>query len=667
MNPSLQTNIFFLPLNVVIQRGVMRRLASFIYSAVLFGILTLPSSVLATGLTMDFKDADIHAVIAYISEATGTNVVVDPTVKGRITVYSPTPLTKDEALATFASILEVHGYSMIRQGNTYRIVPTKDGVGQSVGAGLGTSLSEEVRGSLVTQILRLNVGVATELAKVLPPLLGKDYAISPYAPTNTLAITAPYENMVKALTFIEQVESGEGAGQVFTLPLAHGDAKTLAASLSRMLKSRDDDLGKKGRLSVGLVVPDERTNSLVVYGDQEALEMVRGTVARLDIPTPKGKGDVHILSLSNAKAEEVAAVINALVERQMASAGGENEEKQMVLSRNIKVVADKATNSLVVTARPDEFEALSAIVGKMDIRRKQVFIEALIMEVSSDASFSFGINWALGGEVGRDGVIIGGSNFGGGTIGLNSTTNMVSMPAGFSIGGMLRNVFTVGGTLYNIQSIISAVKDNTDVDILATPQLLTLDNEEATVEVVDNVPFTKETTTRNDADFTTQAMDYKDVGVKLKITPRISDNGSMRLEVEQEVSRVTQGLITLANGNQLVAPTTRKRAVKSTILMQDGQTAVIAGLLSDNATYNQSKVPGVGDVPLLGWLFKSKKKSSTQTNLFIFITPRVISSTDDMENLTNDKKLILHETSVGKDGLGTPIMSKPALAPVYGG
>lgn len=624
-----------------------------------------PQTVGAAGLTMDFKDADIHAVIAYISEATGTNVVVDPTVKGRITVYSPTPLTKEEAFATFGSILEVHGYSMIRQGNTYRIVPTKDGVSQSVGAGLGTTIPEKVRGSLVTQILRLNVGVATELAKILPPLLGKDYAISPYAPTNTLAITAPYDNMVKALTFIEQVESGEGAGQAVTLPLTHGDAKTLAASLSRMLKSRDDDLGKKGKLSVGLVVADERTNSLMVYGDSDALAMVHSTVAQLDIPTPKGKGDVHILNLSNAKAEEVAAVINALVERQLAGPAAESEENQMVLSRNIKVVADKATNSLVVTARPDEFEALSGIVQKMDIRRKQVFIEALIMEVSSDASFSFGINWALGGEVGSDGVIIGGSNFGGGGVSLNSTARMVSLPAGLSIGGILRDVFSVGGTSYNIQSIISAVKDNTDVDILATPQLLTLDNEEATVEVVDNVPYTKETTSRNDADFTTQAMDYKDVGVKLKITPRISDNGSMRLEVEQEVSRVTQGLITLANGNQLVAPTTRKRAVKSTILMHDSQTAVIAGLLSDNATYNQSKVPGIGDVPLLGWLFKSKKKASTQTNLFIFITPRVISSAEDMATLTNDKKLVLHETNVGKDGLGKAIMSKPALAPVY--
>lgn len=623
---------------------------------------SLPAHAEEPGLTMDFKEADIQSVIAYISESTGYNFVVDPAVKGKITVYSPTKLNKEEAFSTFASILGVHGYSILKHGSAYRIVPSKDAVGQSGESRVGRQMPQSVKDSLVTQIVPLNIGVATELAKILPPLLGKDYAISPYAPSNTIAITATYDNLAKAMAFIEEVENSNMQGSTVTMPLAHGDSKTLSTSLSKILKSRDDELGKKGKPSVSLVVPDERTNSLLVYGDQESLNMMRDTVSKLDIPTPKGKGDVHLINLSNAKAEELAAVINSLVERQQVGAT-EETAKEMVLSRDIKVVADKATNSLVVTARPDEFEALESIVKRLDIRRKQVFIEALIMEVGSDSSFAFGINWAIGGNVGSDGVIIGGANLGGGGIGLNATNKLVTLPAGGSIGGLLRDAFTVGGTSYNIQSIVNAVRDNTDVSILATPQLLTLDNEEASVEVVDNVPYTKESTTRNDNDFTTQAMDYKDVGVKLKITPRISENGSMRLEVEQEVSRITQGLITLSNGNQLVAPTTRKRAVKTTILMQDGQTAVIAGLLSDNENHNQSKVPGIGDVPLVGWLFKSKRKESSQSNLFIFITPRVIRNVDDVEMLTSEKKLVLHETNVGKDGLGLPIMSHPILVP----
>ena len=615
-----------------------------------------------SGLTLDFKEADIHALIKYISEATGRNFITDPSVKGKVTVYSPIKISPDEAFETFVSILRVQGYAVQKSGTAYKIVPLKEGLGQGEEASVGRSMGGETE-TIATQIVPLKVGVASELAKILPSLLGKDYALSAYTPSNTLAITAPATNVAKAMAFLEQVESSNMTGRTSTIGLQYGDAKTLAATLSKILKSRDEEFSKKGRPTVSLVLADERTNSLLVYGDPESLNIARNTIGSLDIPTPKGKGDVHLISLSNAKAEDLALVINTLVERQRAS-GTDEQKPDTVLSKDIKVVADKSTNSLVVTARPDEFEALSNIVSKLDVVRKQVFIEALIMEVNSEASFAFGINWAAAGEVG-DVNLIGGVSLNGGAVSLGSN-KMASLPSGISIGAILKDAFTVGNTTYNIQSILNAVKGNTDVEVLSTPQLLTLDNEEASVEVVDNIPFTKESTTRNDNDFTTQSMDYKDVGVKLKITPRISDDGSLRLEVEQEVSRVTQGLITLTNGEQLVAPTTRKRLVKTTILLQDGQTAVIGGLLDDQKSYNQSEVPGLGSIPVLGWLFKSRSKDTSRTNLFIFITPKVIRSAGDSLDLTQSKQLVLHETSVGKDGLGLPIMSKPKLLkPVF--
>ncbi len=615
-----------------------------------------------SGLTLDFKEADIHALIKYISEATGRNFITDPSVKGKVTVYSPIKISPDEAFETFVSILRVQGYAVQKSGTAYKIVPLKEGLGQGEEASVGRSMGGETE-TIATQIVPLKVGVASELAKILPSLLGKDYALSAYTPSNTLAITAPATNVAKAMAFLEQVESSNMTGRASTIGLQYGDAKTLAATLSKILKSRDEEFSKKGRPTVSLVLADERTNSLLVYGDPESLNIARNTIGSLDIPTPKGKGDVHLISLSNAKAEDLALVINTLVERQRAS-GTDEQKPDTVLSKDIKVVADKSTNSLVVTARPDEFEALSNIVSKLDVVRKQVFIEALIMEVNSEASFAFGINWAAAGEVG-DVTLIGGVSLNGGAVSLGSN-KMASLPSGISIGAILKDAFTVGNTTYNIQSILNAVKGNTDVEVLSTPQLLTLDNEEASVEVVDNIPFTKESTTRNDNDFTTQSMDYKDVGVKLKITPRISDDGSLRLEVEQEVSRVTQGLITLTNGEQLVAPTTRKRLVKTTILLQDGQTAVIGGLLDDQKSYNQSEVPGLGSIPVLGWLFKSRSKDTSRTNLFIFITPKVIRSAGDSLDLTQSKQLVLHETSVGKDGLGLPIMSKPKLLkPVF--
>ncbi len=615
------------------------------------------------GLTLDFKDADIHALIKYVSEATGRNIITDPSVKGKVTVYSPVKISPEEAFDTFVSILRVQGYAVQKSGTAYTIVPLKEGLGQGEDAAVGRKMGSDLE-TITTQIVPLKVGVASELAKILPSLLGKDYAISAYTPSNTLAITAPASNVARAMTFLNQVESSKATGTAATIALQYGDSKTLATTLSKILKSRDEEYAKKGRPTVSLVLADERTNTLLVYGDPEAVDIAHDTVGTLDIPTPKGKGDVHLITLSNAKAEDLAQVINTLVERQRAAATSEEQKPDAVLSKDIKVVADKSTNSLVVTARPDEFEALKNIVAKLDVVRKQVFIEALIMEVNSEASFSFGINWALGQNSG-DFAFMGGVNLDGGAVSLNSN-KMVSLPSGVSLGAILKDAFTVGGTSYNIQSILSAVRGNNDVEVLATPQLLTLDNEEASVEVVDNIPYTKESTTRNDNDFTTQSMDYKDVGVKLKITPRISDDGSLRLEVEQEVSRVTDSLVTLNNGDQIIAPTTRKRMVKTTILLQDSQTAVIGGLLDDQKTYNQNEVPGLGSIPVLGWMFKSRTKKATQTNLFIFITPKVIRNAGDSLELTKEKQLVLHETSVGHDGLGLPIMSRPKLLkPVF--
>ena len=332
-----------------------------------------------------------------------------------------------------------------------------------------------------------------------------------------------------------------------------------------------------------------------------------------------------------------------------------------MLSKDVKVVPDKSTNSLVITARSDEFDALLEIIRKLDIERQQVFIEALIMEVNSEASAAFGVNWTLGTDSGDVGIV-GGVNLNGGTINLNSNRT-ATLPSGISLGAILNEAFSIGGTAYNVQSILNMSKGNTDIDVLATPQLLTLDNEEASFEVVDNIPYTKESTASNEATFTTQTMDYKDVGVKLKIVPRINDNGALRLEVEQETSRVTQGLITLSNGDQIVAPTTRKRLIKSTILLKDGQTAVIGGLLDDNSSNQQTEVPGFSKIPVLGWLFKSRQKEKSQTNLFVFITPKIIRSFEESETLTAQKQLILHQTSIGKDGLGLPIISKPKLLP----
>lgn len=610
------------------------------------------------GISLDFENVDIHTFIKYISEATGRNFIPDPAVKGNVTVYSPVKISPEEAFETFVSMMRVHGYSVQKSGRNWKIVPMKEAIGQGTDIQMRGHNTNAPRDSIVTQIVQLKVGVASEIAKVLPSLLGKDYALTAYTPSNTLAITAPASNIAKAMTFIEQVESSKSRGNSQTIALKHGDASTIAENLSKILKGKDEEDAKKGRMNLSLVTADERTNSIMIYGDHEAQDIARKTIASLDIPTPKGKGDVHLITLNNAKAVDLAQVINTLLERQTGTPS-EDKKADVVLSKDVKVVADPPTNSLLITARPDEFDALKDIIERLDVVRKQVFIEALIMEVNSEAQINFGVSWMAGGEY-NDITPLGGVNLSDASFNLGES-RVASLPGGATLGAIFQNVFSIGGTSYNIQSILNATKGNSDVQVLSTPQLLTLDNEEATVEVVDNIPYTKESTTKNDNDFTTQSMDYKDVGVKLKITPRISEDGALRLEVDQEVSRVTSSLVSLRNGDQIIAPTTRKRGIKSTIHLLDGQTAVIGGLLDDSQTFNEQKVPGLGNIPVLGWLFKSRGKQATRTNLFVFITPRVINNFDDVDNLTHGKQMAVHNAGIDNSGLGKPALGKPKL------
>ena len=612
-------------------------------------------------ISMDFKKVDIHVLIKFISELTGKNFIVDNRVGGRVTIYSPSKVNAQEAYRVFESVLQVNNFTIVPSGTAYKIVPMAVGRSEGVPA-LPTSKSLKQHrpegDELVTLLIPLQHSSALELGKILPKLVGKNGLVTVYPPTNSLIITAPYARIQQAKKIIREIDKAQYAPQFSRFLLRYGDAKSVAANLNDMLRTKVSEQAKFGKKSLALVQADERTNVVLVLADPETLLIVKKMVATLDIPTPAGKGDIHFISLENAKAEDVAKVVNTLVEHQ-----GKNKEEK-ILSRGVKIVADNATNSLVITARPDDFLVLKETIEKLDVERKQVFIEALIMEASSDSNFSFGVNWAAGQEAGKV-FLFGSSNQGGGTVTLPATSKsgFPTFPAGGSFGAIIQDAFSIGGTKYSIQSILSAVKGDNNYTILATPQLLTLDNEEARVSVVDNVPFVKETVVTTANSINTQSVDYKDVGVKLKITPRIGQNQTLQLEVLQEVSRVISSLVAVGKGQNLVAPTTRKREVETTIRMKDGQTAVIAGLLSEDGSKNNSKTPGLGDIPLLGWLFKQKNKTSAKSNLYIFITPHIINSFDEAAKLAQEKRHSVHVSRVGKDGLGLPIMSKPYVFP----
>lgn len=618
----------------------------------------------ARTISMDFKNVDIQVLIKFMSELTGRNFIVDRRVAGRVNAYSPSKLSIEEAYKAFESILLVNGFSVVgtKVDNEFKIVPAIEARRMGLPVGAGRKSKSDTGDDLITQIIPLKNSSAPELSKLLVNMIDKNGLVSVYNPTNTLIVTAPSANIESVLSIIREVDKSSYAPQMETFPLVHGDAKTIAASISKIMTTKIQELEKIGKKGMALVEADVRTNSVVALGDPASLNTIADMLSSLDIPTPQGKDDIHYMSLENADADDVAKLLNELISRQV-NKDGESTK----LSKDIKVVADKATNSLIITARPDEFSTLRATIEKLDILRKQVFIEALIMEVASDSDFQFGVNWALGGS-GSDTSIFGASNTGGGSITVPDTAGeILGFPSGGTVGAILSNAVNIGGSAYSIQAIINLAESNNDYKIIATPQLMALDNEKATVSVVDNIPFSTQTQTNStNSDYNQQSLDYRDVGVKLEITPHIGEENTLRLEVKQEVSRIVSTLTAVNADTNVIAPTTKKRQVETVIQMRDNQTAVIAGLLNDDETNNRSKVPGAGDIPLFGWLFKQKQEEKDTTNLYVFITPRIIDSYDESAQFAESRKRLLHGVHLGIDGRGTPkmVMADP-VRPIF--
>jgi len=619
----------------------------------------------ARTISMDFKNADIQVLIKFMSELTGRNFIVDKRVAGRVTAYSPSKLSIEEAYKAFESILLVNDFTIVSTNvvNEYKVVPVVEARRMGIPVKAGRYVKSDASEELITQIIPLKNSSAPELSKLLVNMTDKNGLVSVYNPTNTLIITAPAANIESILAIIREVDKSVYAPQMETFPLTHGDAKTVATSIGKIMSTKIKELERIGKKAMALVEADIRTNSVVALGDPSSLETISSMIKALDIPTPKGKDDIHIMSLENADAEDVAKILNDLIARQV-----DKDGKATKLSKNIKLVADKATNSIIITARPDEFATIKGTVEQLDVLRKQVYIEALIMEVGSDTDFSFGVNWAGGASGGDTSAFVSSNNGGGGVTIPDAPGDILGFPSGGSVGAFVKNAINIGGTPYSIQAIINLAETSNDYTILATPQLLTLDNEKATVNVVDNIPFSTQTQTNNtSSDYNSQSLDYKDVGVKLEITPHIGEKGTLRLELKQEVSRVTESVTQLGkDGPTVIAPTTKKREVETVIQMQDNQTAVIAGLINDDSTNSGSKVPGAGDIPLFGWLFKQKEEKSTATNLFIFITPRIIDTYDESTALARMKRQSIHDVSLGQNGKGMPkmIMADPVI-PVF--
>ncbi len=579
-------------------------------------------------VSIDFNNVDINVFVKFISELTGRNFVIDQRVKGKVTIISPAKISIDEAYRVFHSVLEVHGFTTVPSGEVTKIVPSPDARTKSIDTRLSRrQLEDEDR--IVTQLIPLKYASPDDVKRLLTPLVSKSSVILSYAPSSMLIITDVSSNLKRLSKLIEAVDVAGTGQKVTVLPVEFADASKLVKILGTVFKPTGPR--PKGAPVVGIsFMADERTNSIIMLSGEAESERVKRLVALLDKETPRGKGNIHVYYLEHATAEDIASVLQDIPQKGTATKAAPGKKTQPVLSQDVRITADKATNSLIITASKEDYEVIQDIIRKIDIPRAMVYIEALIMEVNVNKDFRLGTEWQVGEETTYDDrdAIYGGGFTGSNLSSQDLSTGAVGLADGFSL-GVFGEALSISGVLFpSISAVVNAFRQDSDVEILSTPQILTTDNEEAKIYVGSNVPFqTKATTTDND---TFNSFEYRDVGKTLLITPHISKDRMVRMGITLEVTDL--------ESTTDFRPTTLKRTVETTVIVQDQGTVVLGGLIDDSIDNTDLKVPCLGDIPLLGWAFRSQARNREKTNLYIFLTPKVIKDPTEATAVYKDKR-----------------------------
>ena len=624
------------------------RLWGLIILFLLVSFIAVPSSWAQRGeerISIDFHEADIHAVIKFISELTGKNFVVDSKVKGKVTVISPTKITIEEAYRMFESILEVEGYTTVPAGKAIKIIPSREAKEKGIEAISPSGRDFLGEDRIITRIIHLKFIDGQSLLSVIKPLVSKESSLVSYPYTNDIILTDVASNIKKILTIIQELDVEGFQEEISVVSLEYADAKTLAAELKSIFEEKTKapvaPVARRPRTSPGAapaagkriirIIPDDRTNSIVLVANVDDTASMKMVIDDLDIPAPKGKGKINVYYLKNADAEEIAKVLTEITSKARPT---KEPKKGVEFAGEVIITPDKSTNSLVITASPQDYEVLRGVIEKLDIRRLQVFVEGLIMDVSMDKVRELGVEWQLTDvefdRSFRDATMKG---FGGTSFGdINQARTNPFDLTGLILGAADGTISFGGETFLNIAALVRALQTDSDFNILATPHLLTMDNQEAELIVAENVPF-KVRTTATASGFPVEEIERKDVGLTLRITPQISEGDFVRLEIYQEISNVSEKQI--EGATDLV---TNKRSTKTTIVVKDHQPVVLSGLLQDTVDDAIQKVPFLGDIPLMGNLFKATKHTGRKKNLLIVLTPHIIRTASDLEGYYEEKK-----------------------------
>jgi len=616
-------------------------------------------------VTIDFDDVDILLFIKFMSEVTGKNFVIDQKVKGKVTIVSPTKISVDEAYRVFESVLEVHGFTTVEAGRIIKIVPSVVARGKSI----ETRLKEEVESAedrVVTQVIRLDYANPDELKRLFAPLISKSSVTVSYPPTNMLLITDVLSNIERLLRIIKAIDVVGIGEEISVVPLQYASASVMVKPLTSIFATGKRPSARKGKKPSSLapailIVAEERTNSVIISASSHDTMRIKQLIEILDQETPRGAGDIRVYYLQYAEAEELAKVLTALPSK---AAKPGTKARAPIISKEVQIVADKATNSLVITANKQDYLVLLDVIKKLDISRPMVYIEALIMEVKANKDFQIGVEWQLADDIGtyEGRTVAGFASSGSGAIpeGLISTARS---PKGLSFGvvgeGISLNVGGTEVTFPTITAMVRAFQSDSEVHILQTPQVLTTDNEEAEIKVAQNVPYlTKEATGEQQY----QTYEYKDVGVTLKITPQINQERFLRLKIFQEYISLAQ-----TEGVDLT-PSTLKRSADTTVVVKDRHTIVIGGLVGDQITKGYAGAPCLSKIPVVGWLFKSYSRAQEKTNLFIFLTPHIIENPGEAKKIYREKMEDIESVEQGAIKMyEKPLPGTPLPAEVWEG
>lgn len=576
-------------------------------------VLVYSLNLAAEEVTLNFSDADLAAVVNSVSQITGKNFIIDPRVKGKVNVISSRPLNEDEVYNVFLSILQVHGFSTVPTKNAIKIIP--DAAAKQGAAPVVKSLSRHASDQLVTKVVQINNVNATQLVPILRPLVAQQGHLAAYAQTNVLIVSDRASNIQRISQIIKQVDIKADADIEF-IKLEHAFATEVVRLLTSLSSASPGQ--KKGATSAVKFSADERTNSILLSGEKNQRLKFRSIIAQLDQPI-ESTGNIHVIYLRYAEAENIAKILGTVGKEVLKAKAKKSAADKSVANSALNIQADEVSNALVITAPLSIFRSLRTVIQKLDIPRAQVHIEAIIAEVSIDTSSELGVQWLIDGSP-KDNPVLATNFAGSGTPITSLATGAIS-----AIGdGLTLGLGRTDHSSLNFVTLIRALSGDADSNLLSTPSIVTLDNQEAEIVVGQNVPFVtgevavSSTSGGGSVANPFRTIERQDVGITLRVKPQINEGNTITMEIEQEVSNLS------GSSTGAVDLITNKRALKTTVQLEDGELLILGGLIDEVLIDQEQKVPGLGDIPILGALFRSKSVKKTKRNLLIFLKASII-------------------------------------------